>query len=133
MRKITSKQYAEGLYEAIQDKKGEELKLVFNNFLKLVWKNKDWKNLNKILTSFEKVYNEKEGLLEAEVISSRELLSSIKNQIKKWLEEYSKKSIDLKTDIDESLLGGVIIKYEDTVLDGSLKSQLRNLQIKLNK
>lgn len=132
MRKIAPKQYALALYEIIKGKEKPELKDSFNNFLKLVWQNKDWKNLNKILTSFEKIYNEREGIIEAEVTTAQDLSAKIKHHLEKWLAEYTKKEIILKSSVDQALLGGLVIKYNDLVLDASLNTQLNNLHQQLN-
>ncbi|OGY89132.1 MAG: ATP synthase F1 subunit delta [Candidatus Komeilibacteria bacterium RIFCSPLOWO2_01_FULL_45_10] len=133
MRKITPKQYAQGLYEASQDHQGDELRIIFDNFLKLIWKNKDWKNLDKILRSFKKVYQQNKGLVEAKVASARHLSAELKNQIKDWLKKNENQSVFLEEEIDETLLGGWVLRYEDTVYDLSLKNLISNLQKELNR
>ena len=133
MRKITPKQYAQGLYEASQDHQGDELRIIFDNFLKLIWKNKDWKNLDKILRSFKKVYKQNKGLVEAKGASARHLSAELKNQIKDWLKKNENQSVFLEEEIDETLLGGWVLRYEDTVYDLSLKNLISNLQKELNR
>lgn len=133
MKKITPKQYAKALYLAIQDKKEEERPEIFDNFLKLIWQRKDGKNLNKILRSFEIVYKKNEGILEARIVSARQLTAELKNQINVWLKKNENQSIFLEEEIDSSLLGGVVLRYEDTVYDLSLKNLISNLQKELNK
>jgi len=133
MKKITPKQYALSLYEASLNQEAEALKIIFNNFLKIVWQNKDWKNLNKILINFKKVINDKNSLLKAEVVSSVKLSDQVLNQVKGWLENYTSKTVLLSSAVEQDLLGGVIIKYDDVILDASLKTQLKNLQNNLNK
>ncbi|MCX6785875.1 MAG: ATP synthase F1 subunit delta [Candidatus Komeilibacteria bacterium] len=132
MKKITPKQYASALYEAVKDKSGAELKSSFNNFLALVWQHKDWKNLAKILTSFGHIYNQQEGITEAVAVSAQKLSPAIFHKLEHWLAEQTQKKVILKTEVDQSLLGGVVIKYDDLILDGSLKTQLANLKNQLN-
>jgi F0F1-type ATP synthase delta subunit len=36
--------------------------------------------------------------------------------------------VELICKVDKSILGGVIIETEDTVIDGSLKTKLRNVK-----
>ncbi|PIT90382.1 MAG: ATP synthase F1 subunit delta [Candidatus Komeilibacteria bacterium CG10_big_fil_rev_8_21_14_0_10_41_13] len=133
MRKITPKQYAEGLYQAIKGKTSDELKGIFENFLNLVWQNKDSKKLNKIVDYFDKVFQNEEKLLDAEVISARPLGDNIRRDVINWLESISSRSVNLQATVDQSLISGIKIKYEDLVLDASLKTQLNNLQTQLNK
>ena len=133
MKKITPKQYALSLYEASLNQEGEALKVVFNNFLKIVWRNKDWKNLNKIIVNFEKVINDKNSLLKAEVVSAIKLSDQTLAKVQSWLESCTHKTVTLSLAVQQDLLGGLVVKYDDVILDSSLKTQLKNLQINLNK
>ncbi|HLD27842.1 MAG TPA: ATP synthase F1 subunit delta [Patescibacteria group bacterium] len=133
MKKISPKQYAVALYQVIKDKQGNQLNQAFDNFLQLVRQNKDWKNLDKIVKAFAKVYLEEENLSEATVVTAREIPDALLAKIKKWLEESGQKSVSLKKEIDPSLLGGLVIRQADSVLDASLKTKLKKLQFNLNK
>jgi F0F1-type ATP synthase delta subunit len=39
--------------------------------------------------------------------------------------------MEMKTKIDSNMLGGVIVKVDDTLIDGSLKTQLEKLNSEL--
>jgi len=130
MRKISPKQYALSLYESLAENKDQGK--IMENFLALVSYNKDWKNLSKIISSFEAIYDAKEGLIEAKVESVRDLSASLKKQIIAWLKARENKEIILKESINQDLLGGFKISYQDTVVDASLKTQLQNLKNILN-
>ena len=43
------------------------------------------------------------------------------------------REVTITTTIDESLIGGVIIKAGDTIIDGSMKSQLDSLALTLGR
>ncbi len=131
MKKITPKQYAAALYASFKEQPAGEVEKFFDNFLSFVWFNKDWKNLNKIVKSFEKIYQDKEGLADVEAISSMELDARLKNHLQQWLDRFTGKKVALKYQIDQTLLGGIIIKYDDLILDASLKIQLSNLHKQL--
>ncbi|MDP2587139.1 MAG: ATP synthase F1 subunit delta [Candidatus Komeilibacteria bacterium] len=131
MKKITPKQYAGALYASFKDQPSDKIEKIFDNFLAFVWANKDWKNLSKILTSFEKIYQDKEGLADAQIISSTDLSSKLKNHLQSWLDQFTGKKVEVKYNIDQALLGGVVIKYDDLILDASLKTQLANLHKQL--
>jgi F-type H+-transporting ATPase subunit delta len=133
MKKITPKQYATSLYESIKDSHGEELTMRIRNFLLVIKKRKDLKNINKIYQAFVKVYQISEGILSAEVTTSHPLNHKVKEEIIHWLKIETKRDPELTEKVDSEILGGVIIKYEDTIIDASLKNRLNNLQIKLNK
>lgn len=131
MKKITPKQYALALYESIQGKDSEEFKTSFNNFLAVVWQHKDWKNLSKILSSFGKIYNQQEGIVEAKAATAKKLSPAIFHKLEEWLAGFTQKKIILKTEVDPSLLGGVVLEYDDLIFNASLSAQLSNLKQQL--
>lgn len=127
--RITPKQYAEALYQAVQNKKDSEVKSAVNNFAGIVAENDDLKKVNKIIEQFSKLWNEKKGIVEAEVFSVCELDKSIISLLKKYIAKLSgAEEAAIKQTIDKKLLGGVVIKYEDKVLDGSLQTRLEKLR-----
>lgn len=77
--------------------------------------------------NFEKLYNVYAGILEVTITSAYEL---DKNQIDGIVEQFSN-VIGLKirptVRIDKQLLGGLTLKYNDTVIDGSVRNKLEQL------
>ena len=43
------------------------------------------------------------------------------------------REVSITTSTDESLIGGVVIKAGDTIIDGSMKSQLESLALNLGR
>lgn len=128
MKKLTTKQYSVSLDEAIFESSSAELKRIINNFLELVKYRKDLKKLDKIFQQFVEVYQAREGILEAEVTVIQPLSHKVKEEIINWLEKYTRRRAKLTEKIDKSILGGVIIKFDQTVVDASLNSSLNNFQ-----
>jgi ATP synthase, F1 delta subunit len=62
------------------------------------------------------------------IITSVDLDSSMKSKLTTKLKDVLKKEIIFKEEIDPSILGGIIIKVGDTVIDGSLAKDLRNIK-----
>ena len=124
--KISAKQYARSLYEAVAGKKaGDEVA----NFLKLLVRNNDLKLADKIIAEFTRLWNEHEGLITAEVVSARELDRESDSAIKNFLkEERSAKLVELKKSVDGKLLAGFILKFGDQVIDGSLRKKIARLK-----
>ena len=75
----------------------------------------------------------KAGRVAAEVVSAKPLDPSQLSQITATLEKLSGKKVSVTTRQDAELLGGVVAKVGDTVYDGSLRTQLRNLRDELSK
>jgi len=75
----------------------------------------------------------KAGRIAAEVVSAKPLDPSQLSQITTSLEKLSGKKVSVSHREDPDLLGGVVAKLGDTVYDGSLRTQLRNLRDELSK
>ena len=75
----------------------------------------------------------KAGRVSAEVVSAKPLDPMQRTQITAALEKLSGKKITVHERQDPELLGGVVAKVGDTVYDGSLRTQLRNLRDELTK
>ena len=73
------------------------------------------------------------GQVSAEVVSAKPLSKQELEQIVVALEKLSGKKVSVEKREDPSLLGGVVAKVGDTVYDGSLRTQLRNLRDELTK
>ena len=64
----------------------------------------------------------------AEVRSAVELTEEQKQRLTSALEQATGKHVELKVIIDPSVLGGLVAQVGDTVIDGSVKTQLQQLQ-----
>jgi len=123
--KITPKQYAVGLYEAIKNVTGEELEKRIKNFVNILKKNNDFSLSKKIIRQYENYYRERKNISKVEIISSQKLESKILNKL---LSKF-KKQIEIEEKVDKSLIGGVIVKIDNNILiDGSVKRKLEDLR-----
>jgi F-type H+-transporting ATPase subunit delta len=64
----------------------------------------------------------------AEVRSAVELTDDQKQRLIAALEAATGKQVELKVVIDATVLGGIVAQVGDTVIDGSVKTQLQQLQ-----
>ena len=85
-------------------------------------------DLKLCVDDYERLYNEKCKILVARVTSSVELTEGEKEKIRIMLQKKRGVMVELICKVDKSILGGVIIETEDTVIDGSLKTKLRNVK-----
>jgi len=132
--KISAKQYARGLYEAVQEKKDGEVKGVLKKFIEVLVKNNDFKKAKDVIRNLDKIFREEEGILEAEIVVASPLKKEMVKIVKDYVTDMSgAKKVEVAERVDKSILGGVIIKYEDKIVDGSLKSKLSRLKMNLAK
>ena len=126
---ISPKQYGEALYEAVKEKKDSDIKIVINNFFNILIQNNDITKAKEIVKNFEKIWNTEHRIIEADIISAEELDKNIIKLLNDYIIELSgAEKISLKQNINKNILGGVIITYEDKVLDGSLRMRLVELK-----
>lgn len=124
--KITSKQYALSLYETVRNKKDSEVRGAIKKFVEVVIYNNDISKVDRIISQFSKIWNREQGIVEVEFISSLELDKKIVKLLNNYMVELSgAENVVVSEKIDKGILGGVVIKYGDKVLDGSLKMNLR--------
>jgi F-type H+-transporting ATPase subunit delta len=67
----------------------------------------------------------------AQVITAVELEDEQYASIEQKVAAVTQKTVTLEKQIDPSILGGVIVKIEHTVLDGSLRGRLQRLRREL--
>jgi len=128
MKKRTNKQYAQILWEATKGVKEKDLEEVVKNFLLLLIKEQKFKQANKIINEFIGYAKKQDGIMEIEIITASEITKATLDNISKVFGH----KVEATAKIDKNILGGVIVKTEDKILDGSLKTQLRQLRTQLN-
>ncbi|MCU7938523.1 MAG: F0F1 ATP synthase subunit delta [gamma proteobacterium symbiont of Bathyaustriella thionipta] len=97
------------------------------NFLKVTAENGRLEVLPFIADSFEAMRAEEEGSIEAQVISAYAVNATQKKSIAAALKKKLGREVTITTQTDKTLLGGVIIRAGDMVIDGSVKSQLEKI------
>ena len=103
------------------------------NLVRLMAENGRLRALPEVAHQFEIYRAEAEGKVEAEVISAFALTSEQEQAITETLKRKLGRDVSITTSTDESLIGGVVIKAGDTIIDGSMKSQLESLAISLSR
>lgn len=76
--------------------------------------------------------NDHKGIVEAVAITAVPLSDEDKNKLVAKLEQVTGKTVKLSNEIDKSILGGVMVKIGDKVIDGTLKGKLDNIKDELS-
>ncbi len=126
---LSKEQKGELMLKVVSDKLNKQQQ----NLVRLMAENDRLKALPEVAHQFEVYRAEAEGKVEAEVISAFALTSEQEQAITKMLKSKLGRDVSITTSTDESLIGGVIIKAGDTIIDGSMKSQLESLAINLSR
>lgn len=114
------------VFTAIFKGKMEDVSL---DFIQLITKNSRESLLPVIAQSFTKLYNEHNNILDVELVSVVALDDATKSKIlDKVKSKFEEATIQLTETIDESIMGGFIVKIGDKQIDASIASQLTNLK-----
>ena len=118
----------------------ELLKSVFDNvsnqvqatdalkqFLRILVENRRTAILPEIADAFHKLYLEAQGQIEAKVITAVALEPKELQDIQSKVEGMLGKRVILSTEIDKSILGGFVIKIDNSLIDMSLRTKLDNM------
>src|SRR5262245_8197090 len=115
-----------GLFISILSLSGEG-----ENFVRVLADNGRLELLPEIRGQFEALRNEREGVIEAEVVSAFELSKPQLADLVQRLEKKTGKKIKAKVQLDKELIGGVKVVLGDKVIDGSARAQLGALETAL--
>jgi len=89
--------------------------------------------LNEVINDLLDLINEEHNVVTIEVISVSKLSEIEKLSITNYFIKKLNKKIALKEIIDEKLVGGLVIKYEGKIIDGSLFTKQESLKEYLKK
>lgn len=88
--------------------------------------------LPQIARQFEVEMNNRLGLAEAEIISSRELTPEEKKALEMQIAQMTGKQVQAQYSKDANILGGAVVRIGSTIYDGSVRGQLRRMKEQLS-
>lgn len=122
------------------EKKTEIFKTIFGGFNELsaafsalVIKNGRESLLPAIATSYEEQLKAHQGIVPVTLVSASQLDESTKTTILSKIQSSVKGKIELKEQIDPSIIGGFVVKMGDQRIDASILNQLNNLKQRLTR
>ena len=98
---------------------------VVANLIQMTYDYRRIQNLPAIITKYEELVHKAAGIVNAEVQTAVPLSDEQVSRLKEKLaQRYQANEVRLTQSVDENLLGGVIVKANDQILDGSLATKL---------
>ena len=101
---------------------------VVKNFLNLLLDKNRIGAIEAITAHYARLTDEVSGIARAEIVTARPLKGEALGRIEKSLEGLTSKKIKPEVREDKDLIGGIVVKIGDLVLDGSVKAQLEGLK-----
>jgi F-type H+-transporting ATPase subunit delta len=120
---FSSAEKHDGIAKAIS---GADTELV--NFLELLAEKHRMPVIFRIRRNFDKLVAEERRLLDVTVKSAIELDPAILEQIGAEIEKQTGRKVELRSEVDGNVLGGLVVQVGNMVLDASIRSRLEKLR-----
>lgn len=111
----------------------EQFEAITLDFVKLITTNRREAYLPAIAEAFEALVKEYKGIVPITLTSAVKLDANTKEAILAKIQASVKGQLEVKEMIDESLIGGFVVRMGDTRIDASVASQLNNLKQRLTR
>jgi F-type H+-transporting ATPase subunit delta len=120
---FSSAEKRDGISRAVS---GAEPELL--NFLELLAEKHRMPAIFRIRDRFDDLWAEASRRLEVTLTSAVELDPQVVSNVGAEIERQTNRTVDLRSEVDESILGGLRLRVGNMVLDASLRNQLERLR-----
>lgn len=103
------------------------------NFINLLIDNRREQHIESVISNFNVLVNKEEAIIEVEVITAIELTEDLKNELLNKLNLLLDYKIIISPKVDSNIIGGMVLKFNDFIVDGSIKNSLDRLQKNIKK
>jgi len=125
---LTTEQQAQTLCDVCGDTLGAEAR----NYVAILASNKRLALLPEISALFDQYKANQEKSVDVEVVSAFELADTARDKLAEVLGKKLEREVKVRTSTDSDLLGGVLIRAGDLVIDGSVRGRLNKLAEAMN-
>jgi F-type H+-transporting ATPase subunit delta len=120
---LSSDEKKEGLRKAVTDADP-----LVQNFLELLIENHRMPALMRIRREYDRLWDEENKLLPVQITSAVELDEQTVKQIGDRIGEQTGRKVELSSNVDPDVLGGLVVRVGNTVLDASIRHRLDQLR-----
>ena len=112
---------------------GDRFNVLTLSFFRIITEKNREKLLPMIAQEFHNAYNEYEGIGKASVVTATPLDQELREEIIALAKKVvGKSSVELKEEIDPSIIGGFILNAGSQQIDSSIKHKLKVVQLNFN-
>ncbi|HEV7174844.1 MAG TPA: ATP synthase F1 subunit delta [Solirubrobacteraceae bacterium] len=101
---------------------------IFMNFLETLLERHRMPVIFRMRTRFEQLWDEEKKLLPVEITSSVQLDKEIVQSIGERIGEQTGQKVELSSKVDPEILGGLVVRVGNFVLDASIRNRLNQLR-----
>jgi len=120
---LSSNEKVEGLQRAVTGAEPE-----FTNFLELLIEKGRMPEIFRIRREFDELWKKAHQRLDVTVTSAIELDPSVVGKIGEEVERQTGEKVDLSSEVDGEILGGIVLRVGNMVLDASIATRLEKLR-----
>lgn len=123
--KVKAKQYAQALFLEIKDKNKEESLLIIEKFFNILKQDNNLSQVKKIIFDFSNFWNKEYSLVDASVVIAQSVDKGLEGEIIEYLKKLSKsEKVQVSFEENKKIIGGLVLKYEDKIIDASIKNKI---------
>lgn len=126
---INAATYAHALFWSISETHPQDHDKVLDNFVKILAQNGHLGMHSDIEKIYMKLEMESAGIKQGEMTTARQVKSD--KELLDKLNEFVSGKAELKQKVDENIIGGVILRADDTLIDASVLNSLNKLKKEL--
>jgi ATP synthase F1 delta subunit len=98
------------------------------NFLKLLIENHRMPVIFRVRRELDRLWEEENQLLPVRVTSAVELDQGTVSQIGDRIAQQTGRKVDLSSEVDPDILGGIVVRVGNSILDASIRNRLESLR-----
>ena len=105
---------------------------IINNFIGVLCENRRLALLPEIIKAFHAHLLKVNKKATARLITAKPISDKQKDEIKKILSDHFELEVDVKVEVDEEILGGLIVQMGSKMIDSSLLTRLKSIKNVMN-
>jgi len=115
---------------AILDKMNEKMGCAkeLRNLLAVLITNNRIAHVAEVAAAWRRILQEQQGIHPAEIVTARELAKDERDALVSEVAKLAGGKVDASFKLDQSILGGTVVRIGSTVYDGSVKGRLERLR-----
>lgn len=118
-------------FKVVDDAFGDRVTAASLNFVKLLIRKRREDLISECIAEFRHLVAQAQNRVSARATTAVPMTELQTQQMVMSLEKMTGKTVALTTDVDPAVLGGVVVRMGDTVIDGSVRGSLERLERQL--
>jgi F-type H+-transporting ATPase subunit delta len=120
---FSTEEKKEGLHKAVT---GADESVA--NFLELLLENHRMPVVFRVRRDFDRLWEEENKLLPVQITSAVELDPSVADRIGEEIGRQTGRTVELTSTVDPDVIGGIVLRVGNSILDASIRNRLENLR-----